>query len=109
MSNKNKGKKGIVYSTNPAFKYESDKIEEFETRAPSHQKLYVRREVRSGKPTTVIKEFIGSKEDLKDLEKQIKQYCGVGGSSKDGEILIQGELMDKIKEFLHKKGYKTKG
>lgn len=109
MSNKNKGKKGIVYSTNPDFQYDSDSQEEFETLAPALQKLYVRREVRSGKPTTVIKEFVGTKEDLKDLEKQIKQYCGVGGSSKDGEILIQGEQTNKIKEFLHKKGYKTKG
>ena len=109
MSNKNKGKQGVVYSTNPDFSYESDAQEDFETLPPAQQKLYVRREVRSGKPTTVIKEFIGSKDDLKDLEKQIKQYCGVGGSSKDGEILIQGEHIDKIKEFLHKKGYKTKG
>lgn len=109
MSNKNKGKKGVVYSTNPDFQYDSDSQEEHETLAPALQKLYVRREVRSGKPTTVIKEFVGTKDDLKDLEKQIKQYCGVGGSSKDGEILIQGELSDKIKEFLQKKGYKTKG
>jgi translation initiation factor 1 len=69
----------------------------------------VRREVRSGKPTTVIKEFIGTQEDLKSLEKMLKQHCGVGGSSKDGEILIQGELTDKIKSFLQQKGYKTKG
>jgi len=108
MSNKNKGKNGIVYSTNPDFNYNSDEQEEI-TVPPDQQRLYVRREVRNGKPTTVIKEFIGSKEDLKQLEKQIKQFCGVGGSSKDGEILIQGELADKIKEFLQKKGYKTKG
>ncbi len=108
MSNKNKGKQGIVYSTNPDFEYDNHDVEP-ETLAPEKQRLYVRREVRSGKPSTVIKEFVGSKEDLKDLEKQLKQYCGVGGSSKDGEIIIQGEVGEKVKDFLHKKGYKTKG
>ncbi len=108
MSNKNKGKQGIVYSTNPDFEFDNHEAEP-ETLAPEKQRLYVRREVRSGKPSTVIKEFVGSKEDLKDLEKQLKQYCGVGGSSKDGEIIIQGEVGEKVKDFLHKKGYKTKG
>ncbi len=109
MSNKNKGKQGIVFSTNPDFNYDTNDLDEQETLAPAQQKLYVRREVRNGKATIVIKEFIGTKEALKDLEKQLKQGCGVGGSAKDGEILIQGELLDKIKDFLHKKGYKTKG
>jgi translation initiation factor 1 len=109
MSNKNKGKEGIVYSTNPDFNYQNEENNELETLPPEKQRLYVRREVRSGKPTTVIKEFIGTQEDLKSLEKMLKQHCGVGGSSKDGEILIQGELTDKIKSFLQQKGYKTKG
>lgn len=108
MSNKNKGKQGIVFSTNPDFNFETNDQEQ-ETLVPAQQKLYVRREVRNGKATIVIKEFIGTKEALKELEKQLKQGCGVGGSAKDGEILIQGELLDKIKDFLHKKGYKTKG
>ena len=68
MSNKNKNKKGIVYSTNPDYQYDSDDFEE-ETLENHLQTLYVRKEVRSGKPSTVIKEFIGSKEDLKSLEK----------------------------------------
>jgi translation initiation factor 1 len=109
MSNKNKGKSGVVYSTNPNYQYEQEGVEEPETLPPAQQKLYVRREVRSGKPTTVIKEFVGTQEDLKALEKALKQHCGVGGSSKDGEILIQGELTDKIKAYLQQKGYKTKG
>lgn len=109
MSNKNKGKSGIVYSTNPDFDYQNEFEDTTETLPPNEQKLYVRREVRSGKPSTVIKEFIGTKEDLKLLEKAIKQFCGVGGTSKDGEIIIQGELTDKVKQFLQQKGYKTKG
>jgi translation initiation factor 1 len=108
MSNKNKHKDGIVYSTDPNFRYQSED-EERDTLPPSQQCLYLRREVRNGKPTIVIKEFVGKTEDLKSLEKQLKNHCGVGGSSKDGDILIQGELRDKIKAFLEKLGYKTKG
>ena len=108
MSNKNKNKKGIVYSTNPDYQYDSDDFEE-ETLENHLQKLYVRKEVRSGKPCTVIKEFIGSKEDLKSLEKQLKNHCGTGGTSKDGDIIIQGDNSEKVKSFLQKAGYKTKG
>ncbi len=108
MSNKNKNKKGIVYSTNPDYQYDSDDFE-VETLENHLQTLYVRKEVRSGKPSTVIKEFIGSKEDLKSLEKQLKNYCGTGGTSKDGDIIIQGDNAEKVKSFLQKAGYKTKG
>ena len=109
MSNKNKNKSGIVYSTNSEYLNQLHQVHEEDTLPPEKQKLYVRREVRNGKPTVVIKEFIGSKEDLKELEKQLKNHCGVGGSSKEGDILIQGDVADKIKIFLRSKGYKTKG
>jgi translation initiation factor 1 len=109
MSNKNKNKTGIVYSTNSDYLKQLHQEPETETLPPEKQKLYVRREVRNGKPTVVIKEFIGSKEDLKELEKQLKNHCGVGGSSKEGDILIQGDVADKIKVFLQSTGYKTKG
>lgn len=108
MSNKNKNKSGIVYSTNPEYQYDMGE-EEQETLAPALQKLYVRREVRNGKPCIVIKEFIGNSEDLKQLEKSLKNHCGVGGTSKDGDIIIQGDTLDKVKTFLQNKGYKTKG
>lgn len=108
MSNKNKNKKGIVYSTNPDFEYDNNDFEE-ESLENHLQMLYVRKEVRSGKPSTVIKEFIGSKKDLKLLEKQLKNHCGTGGTSKDGDIIIQGDNTEKVKSFLHKAGYKTKG
>lgn len=109
MSNKNKRRDGIVYSTNPDFEYRNEANQEPETLPPSSQTLYVRREMRNGKPVMVVKDFIGSTEDLRDLEKKLKQHCGVGGSSKDGDILIQGDVKEKVIAFLQKAGYKTKG
>ncbi len=108
MSNKNKNRNGIVYSTDPNYHYDSGE-ESQETLTPSQQTLYVRREVRSGKSTIAIREFIGNKEDLKDLEKSLKNHCGTGGTSKDGIIYIQGDVAEKIKKYLVSKGYKTKG
>jgi len=108
MSNKNKNKSGVVYSTNPNYSYDEDASEQ-EILATSQQKLYVRREVRNGKPCVVIKEFVGSSDDLKALERAIKSHCGVGGSAKDGDIIIQGDFHAKVKSYLEGKGYKTKG
>ncbi|MFM1793563.1 MAG: hypothetical protein RLZZ252_1917 [Bacteroidota bacterium] len=108
MSNKNKNKNGVVYSTDPNFSYNSES-EEQETIPASQQVLYVRREVRNGKPCVVIKEFIGSAQDLKELERKLKNHCGVGGSAKEGDIIIQGDLHAKVKSFLQGQGYKTKG
>ncbi len=108
MSNKNKNKSGVVYSTNPNYSYDDD-ASEAETLAASQQKLYVRREVRNGKPCVVIKEFVGNADDLKALEKALKSHCGVGGSAKDGDIIIQGDFHAKVKSYLEGKGYKTKG
>lgn len=109
MSNKNKKREGIVYSTNPDFEYREAGSHEPDTLQPEQQKLYVRREVRNGKPVVVVKDFIGKREDLQLLEKSLKQHCGVGGSSKDGDILIQGDLLDKVRQFLQGRGYRTKG
>ena len=108
MSNKNKNKSGVVYSTNPNYSYDDD-ASEAETLAASQQKLYVRREVRNGKPCVVIKEFVGSTDHLKALERALKSHCGVGGSAKDGDIIIQGDFHAKVKSYLEGKGYKTKG
>jgi len=108
MSNKNKNKSGVVYSTNPNYSYDEDASEQ-EILATSQQKLYVRREVRNGKPCVVIIEFVGSSDDLKALERVLKSHCGVGGSAKDGDIIIQGDFHAKVKSYLEGKGYKTKG
>jgi len=108
MSKKNR--RDVVYSTNPDFNYEYDQEDELETLAPEDQelKLIVDRKQRKGKVATIIAGFVGTTTDLKALEKLIKAKCGVGGSSKDGEIIIQGELRDKIDAILKAEGYKTK-
>ena len=97
----------IVYSTNPDFDYTTDEMEENETLPKQQQKLRVNIEKnhRGGKTVTLVKKFIGTEADMKELGKLLKTKCGVGGSVKDGEILIQGEFKEKIIEILKKEGY----
>ena len=97
----------IVYSTNPDFQYFSDEKEEICTLPKQQQKLRVSIEKnhRGGKTVTIIKNFIGSDDDIKELGKLLKTKCGSGGSVKDGEILVQGEFKEKIIELLKKEGY----
>lgn len=101
-------KKNIVYSTNKNFEYEDDFDEEIETLSPDEQKLKVMidRKQRKGKSVTLITDFVGTDDDLQTLGKTLKQKCGVGGSAKEGEILIQGEHKDKVMDILLKLGYK---
>ncbi len=106
-----KDRLGVVYSTNPDFKYTVAETEEEDTLPPEKQKLVVSidRRNRGGKQVTVVKGFAGSEDDLKALAKNLKQKCGVGGNAKDGEILIQGDLRDKVLDLLLQAGYsKTK-
>ncbi len=105
-----KNKKNIVYSTNPNFEYDYDEEEAIETLPPQQQTLKVMldKKQRNGKVVTLIAGFIGSEDDLKDLSKLLKSKCGVGGSAKNNEILIQGDHRDKIIEILNKENYKTK-
>lgn len=107
---KKKKRIDIVYSTNPDFGYEDGEAEEEETLAPNQQDLRVQidRKQRKGKEVTLVTGFVGTEDDLKDLGKTIKQKCGVGGSVKDGEIIIQGNVAKKVLEILHKAGYKAK-
>jgi len=110
MSKKNKERLNVVYSTNPNFQYEVESNEEIETLEPKFQKFYVSldKKQRAGKEVTLIEGFIGSENDLKELGKTLKSKCGVGGTVKDGEIVIQGNFRDKIIELLQKEGYEVK-
>ncbi|MCD6366995.1 MAG: translation initiation factor [Bacteroidales bacterium] len=100
---------GVVYSTNPDFEYASEH-EEQETLNPESQRLRILldRKQRKGKTVTLIEGFIGNDEELKQLEKKLKTACGVGGSSKDGVIIIQGDMRQKVKAFLEQWGYKSR-
>ncbi|ASB47659.1 translation initiation factor [Alkalitalea saponilacus] len=107
MSKKNrKSAGGIIFSTNPDYDYEQEE-ENIETPPPSQQKLkvWLDKKQRKGKVVTLITNFTGHPDDLKDLEKSLKNLCGAGGSSKDGEILIQGDCREKILTWLLSKGY----
>jgi len=109
MSKKKRKDNNIVYSTNPDFSYENEH-EQKETLPPQQQSIKVQREKkgRGGKEVTIVRGFVGSEEDLKDLGRDLKKQCGVGGSAKDGEIIIQGDHADKITQLLMKAGYKAK-
>jgi len=102
-----KDRLNVVYSTNPDFKYETDDNEEAETIASDKQLLRISLDKRNrkGKAVTLITGYIGSDSDLQDLAKLLKTRCGVGGSAKDGEILIQGDFRNKVLELLQKEGY----
>ena len=111
MNKKNKkNREGVVYSTNQQYEYEYEEDNEQETLDPDQQNLRVQldKKARGGKQVTLITGFVGTEDDLKDLCKKIKSKCGVGGSAKDGEILIQGDFREKIMEILKKEGYSAK-
>lgn len=112
MGNKNdkKGRVNVVYSTNPDFGYEYEQDSEMATLAPEKQNLRVLLDSkqRKGKTVTIIQGFVGSEEDLKELAKLLKNKCGVGGSVKEGEIIIQGELKEKLLSILRDNKYRAK-
>lgn len=108
MSKKNKpDSKGFVFSTDPNFRFEEEENFVQETLEPKQQKLRIRLDTkhRAGKAVTLIQDFIGIEDDLIDLGKKLKNYCGTGGSVKDGEIIIQGDQRDKVLQWLLKNGY----
>ena len=109
MSKKNKpDARGFVFSTDPDFKFEV-KQNSTETFLPAQQKLKVRLDAkhRAGKAVTLVEGFIGKEEDLEELGKKLKTYCGTGGSAKDGEVIIQGDQREKVMQWLGKNGYKN--
>lgn len=112
MAKKNdwKNREGVVYSTNPEFGFSYQQNEESATLPPQQQNLRVQldKSMRAGKQVTLITGFVGTSDDLEVLGKMIKTKCGVGGSVKEGEVIIQGDHRDKIVQILVKEGYKAK-
>jgi len=105
-----KNRTGIVYSTDPDYSYDEVQREQQTTRSSSQQNLKVQldKKSRGGKKVTLVTGFVGSENDLKSLGKILKSQCGVGGSSKDGEILIQGDFVERVVKLLMDKGYGAK-
>ncbi|MFY7963852.1 MAG: translation initiation factor [Chitinophagaceae bacterium] len=97
---------GLVFSTDPNFKIEEE-TDNIETLLPNQQKLRIWLETkhRGGKTASIISGFIGTDDDIQSLSKSLKNACGTGGSSKDGEIIIQGDHREKILQWLLKNGY----
>ena len=108
MNKKKPNKDGIVFSTDPSFSYEEEQ-QSLETLPPALQKLKVRLDTkhRAGKAVTLVEGFIGKEEDLEDLGKKLKNFCGTGGSVKDGEIIVQGDQREKVVQWLLKNGFKN--
>lgn len=109
MSKKN-NKDGVVYSTNPDFAYESEEHDVTETLLPTKQNLlvYLDTKQRQGKAVTIVSQFVGKLEDLEGLGKTLKTKCGVGGSVKEGMIILQGDFRQKVSQILTQLGYRNK-
>lgn len=107
MAKKRLNTSGLVYSTDPEFKLPGDEEEDIEIPQPAQQLIRVRLETkhRAGKAVTLVDNFIGTDAGKETLGKQIKTYCGTGGSVKDGEIIIQGDHREKVLQWLLKNGY----
>lgn len=105
-----KDRLNVVYSTSPDFEYETSEESNVETLPPEKQllKINLDKKQRKGKIVTLVQGFVGTEEDLKALAKQLKNNCGTGGTAKNNEIIIQGDFLKKINDFLLQQGYKTK-
>ena len=109
MSKKDK-RRGIVYSTDPGYNYQYEEQHEEETLPKNQQKLrvYIEKRGRGGKTATIVKGFTGTSDDLQELARSLKNKCATGGSSKEGEIILQGDVRDKVVDFLTSEGYEAK-
>ena len=108
MNKKNKpDARGFIFSTDPDFRFEADEQPAAETLTPAQQKMRIRLDTkqRAGKAVTLVTGFVGVETDLEELGKKLKNFCGTGGSVKDGEAIIQGDQRDKVLHWLLKNGY----
>ncbi len=107
MSKKNKAdKNGFVYSTDPGFRFEEEQREQTTLPADKQRlRIWLDSKQRGGKTVTLVTGFSGTDEDLQELGRQLKSFCGTGGSAKDGEVIVQGDQRDKVLHWLQKKGY----
>jgi translation initiation factor 1 len=104
-----KDRLGVVFSTNPNFEYDTNGSDEIDTLEPGKQNLKIWLDrLKGGRVATVVRGFVGSADDLAELGKELKKSCGVGGTAKDGEIIIQGDHRDRVLDLLTKAGYKCK-
>ena len=110
MSNDWKSRLGMVYSTDPDYQYRTAEEEQAETLPARQQQLrvWLDRKQRAGKVVTLVKGFVGRDEDLAELARMLKNKCGVGGSAKEGEIVIQGDHRDRVVAILTAAGYRCK-
>ena len=97
----------IVYSTNPDYHYNEENSGGEDTLLREKQQLRISLDKRNrkGKAVTLVTGFTGTDDDLQELGKLLKVKCGVGGSAKDGEIIVQGDLREKVLAILQKEGY----
>ena len=108
MRKKNKpDTRGFVFSTDPGFRFEEEEPATPETLSAAQQKLRIRLDTkqRAGKAVTLVTGFVGTDTDLEELGKKLKNFCGTGGSVKDGEAIIQGDQRDKVLQWLLKNGF----
>ena len=110
MENDWKKRLGVVYSTNKNYDFEIEGAAESETLPVNQQNLIVSldKKNRKGKAVTLVTGFIGTEEDVKELGKSLKSKCGVGGSVKENQIMLQGDHRDKVMMLLKDTGYKVK-
>lgn len=105
-----KARLGMVYSTDPDYKYDTGAEEKPATLPPQQQSLrvWLDRRQRAGKCVTIVRGFVGRSDDLAELARMLKNRCGTGGTAKEGEIIIQGDRRDRIVELLQQAGYGCK-
>ncbi len=109
MANDWKERLGVVFSTDPDYRYDTAQQQQEQTLPPSQQNLRVWLDrLKGGRTATVVRGFVGSQQALAELGKELKTRCGVGGTAKDGEIIVQGDHRDRIVELLTRAGYRCK-